>query len=132
MDRIHTIKMGSSRLEALRKKGLTFDSVYMDGKLEDIKTFLLEIGGEAVQLGIKGLVEKRHQFLEKGKLFLPDNFHHKKCDPQMFDGILYSGFTLDEDGFWRFQDAWAYNEKSETLADTCPLALAYFGMENYW
>lgn len=143
IDTIDTLKMDEERLAVLKERGLTFDSVYGDGKLEDLKTLLLEIGGEAVQFGIRGLVDKTDAFVKYGSLFLPKNFTYKKLKPHpIFEPVLllglnsdykvYSGFCLSLDGFWRFQSYWAYNFLTRTLADDCNLALAYYGIENFW
>jgi hypothetical protein len=103
--------MDEDTLRYARKRGWTFDTVYSNGRYEDLKTILLEIGGEVVPT-----VYCWEKFCPKilspseARLFLS-----KKIEGKL-EG-KFRGYALWKDGCWRYAE---WSIKNNELVDKNP------------
>lgn len=132
--------MDNVRLDLLRERGFTFDTVFSNGRYEDLKTKLLNEGGSAVIL-VVNLDKKYDELLNKGEWFYLLSGVVKMRPSQCHDNVdelvktnsrykEYSGFALSEDGAWRFH-SWVVDGDKGVIETTSP-RLAYYGIENFW
>lgn len=131
---IKTIPIESERYERLKDYGYTRDSVFEDGRNEDLKALLFGYGGEAAIVAFKDedkeKIMSRGVFASgKGSLLRRGNegachynaamnFKNGSC------GIM-TGYALSDDGVWRMH-SWNIDVDG-TLIETTEERSAYFG-----
>lgn len=146
MERIQTTPIEAAWLERLRARGYTYDTVWSNGRYEDLKTKLLDVGGEAVILIVNlDDADRYRRLLTEGELFTfetgesvwvrmgDDNVSHNVNTVVENNKTVerFSGFSLSEDGCWRYYD-WGWDTKNNRLIETIKPQLAYYGIKNFW
>ena len=132
-----------NQLEIYRKRGYTADTVFEDGRYEDLKTRLLEVGGVAVAFINLDLNNRFERLMKEGRFFLViepirgvhiddiDGTTQKWC--KLNEGYThFSGFALFSDDVWRYW-AWAGRRGYPTVTGIVDLDIvACYGIENFW
>ena len=132
---IETNKIDEEQLVGLRERGFTADTVYADGRWEELKMRLLGYGGEAVILAYndpdhpkmtaRGVFYSGVVELRKGKF---ENVH-KNITQESFNDVkvkIWTGYALSKDGIWR-QHSWG--KSGDIVVESYEPKVAYFGFE---
>lgn len=139
MEKYKTTPMPLERLEWLRERGYTADSIYKYAKAEPLKEKLFEIGGEGVVI-LSGTKEVS-KLVKHGVLFdgtdarlwkLKVRGCHENTDwivekyPHFFG---YTGYALSLDGVWRYH-SFAFDTDRNQILETTEKRLAYFAYKH--
>lgn len=141
MGNIETRPLDERRLKDLCERGFTWDTVWSDGRHEDLKTKLLEVGGEAVLLIYN--LDKNNRYekllnggtLFQGCKFLP-TFLASGVDENVEAFCVdhprvehYAGFALGKDGVWGY---WGWGVSEGKVLELTQPQLAYYGVKDFW
>lgn len=131
-----TNKIEPEWYKRLQGRGFTADTIFSEGQHEDLKTILLEFGGEAVVL--PKIEPDKEIIINRGQVF--DEFY-PRCRIPMFAGKCHNnvaklhrqrgyriatGYALSADGVWR-QHSWALAH-DDVICETTEPRVGYFGV----
>ena len=121
--------------ERLKERGLTDDSVFMDGRYEELKKALLSGAGEAVIL--MGEIPDYEKLLKYGYFTraganvagIPSHCHEnaEAFANKRKNYEVMTGYALSEDGVWRYH-SWNRNKETGVVIETTSPRVMYFGI----
>lgn len=130
-------------LNLLKERGYTGDTVFEDGRYEDLKTKLLDFGGEAVIFINLDPDNRLERLMKHGQFF--DNVELRLENVTDLDTSVadfckrnseenkkfyhYSGFALQQNGVWSY-NSWAFN--GLRAIELCKPHLSYYGIAEFW
>lgn len=135
---INTMPPSVEWVDINKANGFTRDSVFQDGKLEGLKTHLLDIGGwcvilPAIEEDFLKLITRGRRFAGKSIFMkgLPSQCHYNSAclwDENRDSLYIATGYALSKDGVWR-QHSWCTlpTKRSWRVVETTEKRVQYFG-----